>query len=114
MHLLIIEDDIDLGRALLAALRPEGFTATWVRCMADALALGEEEVFDAVLLDLTLPDGEGLELLQTWRAGGRTVPVLMITARVELEDRVQGLNAGPMTSLSNPLRWPSWWRACGP
>ncbi len=103
MHLLIIEDDIDLGHALLAALRAEGFTATWVRRMAEALALGHEEVLDAVLLDLTLPDGEGLDLLHAWRRSGRTVPVLMITARVALEDRLQGLNAGADDFLVKPF-----------
>lgn len=65
MHLLIIEDDIDLGLALQSALRPEGFTCRWVRKLADATVAPGPEV-DGVLLDLALPDGDDMTLLRRW------------------------------------------------
>jgi DNA-binding response OmpR family regulator len=103
MHLLIVEDDMDLGQALLAALRPEGITATWVRSLNRARPWHGNGSFDCVLLDLTLPDGEGLALLKQWRAGGSTLPVVMITARVGLEDRLQGLHAGADDFIVKPF-----------
>lgn len=103
MHLLIVEDDMDLGQALLAALKPEGITATWVRSLGDARAWEGDDAFDCALLDLGLPDGEGLDLLTRWRARGWSLPVVMITARVNLEDRLQGLHAGADDYLVKPF-----------
>jgi DNA-binding response OmpR family regulator len=75
MHLLIIEDDLDLGAALQQSLRAEQITSTWVRRAADAPRTFDDTPCDAVLLDLTLPDGEGLHLLQRWRRDEVAVPV---------------------------------------
>ncbi len=103
MHLLIIEDDMDLGPALLAALKPEGITATWVRTLADARCWQGDISFDCVLLDLTLPDGDGLELLRQWRAAGSALPMVMVTARVGLEERLEGLHAGADDFIVKPF-----------
>lgn len=107
MHLLIIEDDLALGEALLASLKVEGFSATWVRRLADAgLALEAGEP-DAVLLDLSLPDGDGLALLARWRAAQHAshqhVPVIVITARATLEDRLAGLDGGADDFIIKPF-----------
>ncbi|KQW01228.1 response regulator transcription factor [Rhizobacter sp. Root1221] len=102
MHLLIVEDDLDLGQALLAALQGEGFTCVWIRRLADVPARPQPEV-DAALLDLTLPDGEGLALLRRWRASGVTTPVLVITARSALDDRLAGLDSGADDYIIKPF-----------
>jgi two-component system response regulator QseB len=64
MHLLIIEDDLDLGRALQQSLKVEGISSEWLRRCADAPVRFEDTPFDGVLLDLTLPDGAGMDLLK--------------------------------------------------
>jgi DNA-binding response OmpR family regulator len=113
MHLLIVEDDIDLGQALLSALRPEGFTCLWVRSLAAAGALPGQDI-DSVLLDLSLPDGNGIDLLRHWRARRATVPVIVITARSALEDGWRAWMVAPTTPSSTPLPWPRSSHACGP
>lgn len=105
LHLLIVEDDLDLGAALLAALRQEGFSAVWVRSLADAAAALDATV-DAVLLDLGLPDGEGLDLLRRWRAAHTDVPVLVITARSALQERLAGLDSGADDVIVKPFAMP--------
>ena len=101
MHVLLVEDDLDLGPALLSALRQEGLTCLWVRRAADAQAALGAEV-DMVLLDLALPDGEGLSLLRQWRSRELTVPVIVITARSTLDDRLSGLDGGADDYLVRP------------
>lgn len=107
MHLLIIEDDLALGEALLASLKVEGFSATWVRRLADAGPALDTGLPDAVLLDLTLPDGDGLALLERWRAAHHAthqhVPVIVITARATLEDRLAGLDGGADDFIVKPF-----------
>lgn len=102
MHILIVEDDVDLGRALLAALKLEGFSGRWLRRLADAPA-PQDEAADCVLLDLALPDGAGLELLRRWRARGERAPVILITARSALEDRLAGLDGGADDYIVKPF-----------
>ncbi len=101
MHLLLIEDDLDLGRALSQALRAEDFTIEWLRRLADAPLPGEG--IDCVLLDVNLPDGSGLELLARWRQARADVPVIVITARSALEDRLVGLDGGADDYLVKPF-----------
>lgn len=103
MHLLIIEDDLDLGRALQQALRIEGISTEWLRRCADAPRSFHETSFDCVLLDLTLPDGEGLDLLRRWRRNGVTLPIIVITARTALEDRLTGLDDGADDFMIKPF-----------
>lgn len=93
MHILIVEDDLDPGRALLQALKAEGITSEWVRRAADARVSVEATLLDCVLLDVSLPDCTGYELLTDWRGAGLTLPIIIITARSALEARVTG--AGP-------------------
>ena len=102
MHILIVEDDVDLGRALLAALKAEGLTGLWVRRLGDAPDPQSDGV-DCVLLDLSLPDGLGLQLLQHWRRTGLQVPVIVITARSSLDDRLSGFDSGADDFIVKPF-----------
>jgi two-component system, OmpR family, response regulator QseB len=103
MHLLIIEDDVDLGQALLSSLKLEGFTSVWVRKAQDALPLFQPDTLDCVLLDLNLPDGHGLDLLERWRADNANVPIIVITASVSLADRLRGLDGGADDFVVKPF-----------
>ena len=103
MHLLLIEDDLDLGRALLAALQLHGFSVEWWRRAADAPPQLNELQADAVLLDLGLPDGSGFDLLARWRRQGCRAPILVITAQGALQDRLAGLDAGADDYLVKPF-----------
>ncbi len=106
MHLLIIEDDLDLGRALQQALKAEGLSSEWRRRVADAPRQFERADYDCILLDLTLPDGFGLDLLAAWRRTGHTVPVIVITAREALDDRLAGLDGGADDFIIKPFAMP--------
>ena len=103
MHLLLIEDDLDLGRALSQALRSEGFSIEWLRRLRDAQHALDDARADCVLLDVNLPDGSGLALLAQWRRQGVAVPVIMITARTALEDRLSGLDGGADDYIVKPF-----------
>ena len=103
MHLLLVEDDLDLGRALQAALKVEGFSSEWLRRARDVPRPLPSAQFDAVLLDLSLPDGSGLDLLRYWRGAGDMLPVLIITARGEVHDRLTGLDGGADDFLVKPF-----------
>lgn len=105
MHILIIEDDLDLGHALLQSLKTEGITAEWLRKAAQAPRSLNSMAVDCVLLDLSLPDGAGLDLLSRWRQpeGVPPIPVIIITARSALEDRLIGLDGGADDFLVKPF-----------
>ena len=103
MHLLLIEDDLDLGRALSQALCTEGFTVEWLRRLADAPPAMSGESIDCVLLDVNLPDGSGLDQLVSWRRKDVAVPVVIITARSALEDRLRGLDGGADDYVVKPF-----------
>ncbi|MGH8815266.1 MAG: response regulator, partial [Achromobacter pestifer] len=94
MRILLVEDDAMLGDALRAGLIQDGATVDWARDMPEAQLALVDHGYQAVLLDLGLPDGSGLALLKTLRARFDTTPVLIITARDRLTERIQGLDAG--------------------
>jgi len=106
MHILLIEDDLDLGRALQAALRLEGHSSEWLRRAADAPPRLDDTAQDAVLLDQTLPDGDGHALLTRWRRQGSRVPVIVITARTALSDRLAGFDGGADDYVLKPFELP--------
>jgi DNA-binding response OmpR family regulator len=103
MNVLIIEDDLDLGRGLVATLSAQSMGCQWVRLAADAPPSFAELECDCVLLDLSLPDGEGHKLLTAWRRNGVTVPVIIMTARSSLEDKLTGLDSGADDFLVKPF-----------
>ena len=94
MRVLIVEDDPLLGDALAAGLKQRGFEADWVQDGRDAQAAIRVEPFAAVVLDLGLPGLGGLELLRGERGRGNKVPVLILTARDAVQDRITGLDSG--------------------
>jgi DNA-binding response OmpR family regulator len=103
MHVLMVEDDLDLGRALLQGLKAEGITAEWMRRTADALRFTGYAGIDCVLLDLSLPDGTGHQLLSQWRRSAMLIPIIIITARSALEERLAGFDAGADDFLVKPF-----------
>ena len=103
MRLLLVEDDPMIGEAARQGLRQEGHTVDWVRDGRDADAAVATTPYDVVLLDLGLPRRDGLSLLKSWRAKAATVPVLIITARDAVSDRVAGLDAGADDYLVKPF-----------
>ena len=103
MHVLLIEDDALLGDGVQAGLQAHGFSVAWVTRAADADAALDSTAFDLVVLDLGLPDRDGLSLLARWRRLSRDEPVLVLTARDGVEHRVAGLNAGADDYLVKPF-----------
>lgn len=103
MRLLLVEDDAMIGEAIREGLRREGFTVDWVYDGDSALQVLRSEAFDLLLLDLGLPRKSGLEVLTAARAHGQELPVLIITARDAVSDRVQGLDAGADDYLVKPF-----------
>lgn len=99
----MVEDDVALAAALGRGLRSYQAAATVVGTAAAATTLLADERFDAVILDVGLPDGSGIELCRTWRDAGIWVPVVMLTARAEVGDRVRGLDAGADDYLTKPF-----------
>lgn len=106
MKIYLIEDDLHIGQALLTVFKDEGYEVVWVRMAHDAVQRLQSEDFDAVLLDLGLPDGDGNDVLTRVRAAGITVPVLIITARDGLQDRLKGFNNGADDYLIKPFEIP--------
>jgi len=103
VRLLIIEDEDRLSGILKSKLGDVGFTVDVVGSAADANAALEIINYDAVVLDLGLPDRDGLTVLATARHIGKTLPILILTARDAVEDRVAGLNAGADDYLTKPF-----------
>jgi two-component system, OmpR family, response regulator QseB len=103
MRLLLVEDDSMIGAAAQQGLRQEGHTVDWVRDGGEAEAAVAATPFDLVLLDLGLPRRDGLSVLRSWRAKGVQVPVVVITARDAVADRVAGLDAGADDYLVKPF-----------
>ncbi|MBT00505.1 MAG: DNA-binding response regulator [Oceanospirillaceae bacterium] len=103
MRILIVEDDTLLGEGIAAALNKAGDTADWVTNAEDAWHTLNLEHFDCVLLDLGLPGMDGIELLSTLRKAGKELPVLILTARDAVEDRIAGLDAGADDYLLKPF-----------
>jgi two-component system, OmpR family, response regulator QseB len=103
MRLLLVEDDPMIGEAIRAGLKRDGFTVDWVHEAQSAAAVLHTEPYELVLLDLGLPGPGGLQLLKSLRERGGSLPVLIITARDAVSDRVAGLDAGADDYLVKPF-----------
>ena len=103
MRILIVEDDPMIGAGIRTGLRQDGYTADWARDGNSAEVAVATNEYDAILLDLGLPGRSGLELLAQWRRKRNTVPILIITARDSVEDRIAGLDAGADDYLVKPF-----------
>ncbi len=103
MHLLLLEDDIDLGQAVAEHLETHGHEVSWMKLCAQADDCMRTQPIDMALMDLRLPDGDGLELIRRWRAQGDKRPMLALTARDQISDRIAGLQAGADDYLVKPF-----------
>ena len=103
MRLLVIEDEDRLSGILKSKLGEVGFTVDIAGSAGDAGIALELINYDAAVLDLGLPDGDGLAVLNAARAAGKALPILILTARDAVEDRVAGLNAGADDYLTKPF-----------
>jgi DNA-binding response OmpR family regulator len=103
MQLLLVEDDAMLGRAVLTGLKMDGYAVDWMSTGQSALHCLETDEYDLVILDLGLPDIDGKNVLDTLRKRGQTTPVIILTARDSIEDRVGGLDAGADDYLVKPF-----------
>ncbi|MBY0240456.1 MAG: response regulator [Burkholderiaceae bacterium] len=103
MKILLIEDDLDLGNGVRIALADQGMAAIWVRTLDDARRQLDTSGCDLVLLDLGLPDGDGLSLLSHIRRVRQGLPVLILSARDALSDRLRGLDGGADDYLVKPF-----------
>ena len=102
-HILIVEDDLKLARLVAAELGFEGYRVTAAHCGLDGLAAAREAQPDLLILDWMLPGLPGIEICRRLRATGNRVPVIMLTAKDEVSDRVAGLDAGADDYLTKPF-----------
>lgn len=103
MRLLVVEDDADLNRQLVEALGEAGYAVDSAFDGEEGHFLGDTEPYDAVVLDLGLPKLDGLSVLENWRREGRTMPVLILTARDRWSDKVAGIDAGADDYVAKPF-----------
>lgn len=103
MRVLVVEDDADLNRQLVSALADAGYAVDSARDGEEGHFLGDTEPYDAVVLDLGLPQKDGLSVLEQWRRDGRTMPVLILTARDRWSDKVAGMDAGADDYVAKPF-----------
>ena len=103
MKLLLVEDDPGIGRFVSRGLPRHGYAVTWHRQAEGVLALVRTGGFAVLLLDLGLPDGDGLDLCRALRTAGLRIPVLMLTARGALRDRLDGFEVGADDYLAKPF-----------
>jgi two-component system OmpR family response regulator len=103
MRILLVEDDTILGQAVRDQIAADGHSADWVTRIGDAGAAILAAAYDLVLLDLMLPDGTGLGFLKTRRQAGDVTPVIVLTARDQISDRIAALDAGADDYLVKPF-----------
>jgi two-component system OmpR family response regulator len=103
LRLLVVEDDKDLNRQIVRALEQSGYAVDRAFDGEEGCHLGETEPYDAVVLDIGLPKKDGVTILEEWRAAGRDMPVLILTARDRWSDKVQGFDAGADDYVSKPF-----------
>lgn len=102
-HILIVEDEADIRRFVRLTLESEGHTVHEAATLQRGLIEAGTRRPDLVVLDLGLPDGDGIDLLRHWRAQGRDVPVLILTARGTIEDKMAGFQTGTDDYLTKPF-----------
>ena len=103
MRILLVEDEPHLGMAVQEHVRQAGHAVDWFQLLGDADAAVRSVSYDTILLDLHLPDGKGLDFLRALRRRQQTLPVVILTARDMVSDRIQGLNAGADDYLVKPF-----------
>ena len=103
MRILVVEDDVNLNRQLVEALQEAGYVVDKALDGEEGHFLGDTEPYDAVILDIGLPQMDGITVLEKWRADGRTMPVLILTARDRWSDKVSGIDAGADDYVTKPF-----------
>ena len=103
MRILLVEDEIKVSNALSEGLRAEGYEVTWAQTGEEGFFHASSQGFDLIVLDVMLPGRDGIEVLQTLRKQGSQTPVLLLTAKDTIEDRVLGLDAGADDYLVKPF-----------
>jgi two-component system OmpR family response regulator len=106
MRILLVEDDEDIAQRLTAGLTQAGFTVERADNGADGYTMGLDETYAAAVLDLGLPEMQGIDVLKRWRSAGRKLPVLILTARGTWAEKVDGLNAGADDYVTKPFHVP--------
>lgn len=103
MRLLVVEDDQDLNRQLCEALEEAGYVVDKAFDGSEGHFLGDTEPYDAVILDIGLPEMDGISVLEEWRTAGKAMPVLILTARDRWSDKVAGIDAGADDYVAKPF-----------
>jgi two-component system OmpR family response regulator len=103
MRILVVEDDPDINRQLIAALQDQGYVVDAAKDGEEGHHLGDTEPYDAVVLDLGLPVLDGVSVLEKWRRAGHKMPVLILTARDRWSDKVAGFDAGADDYVAKPF-----------
>ncbi len=103
MRILVVEDEPTLAEQLAESVREAGYAVDVAHNGLDAHFMGDTESFDAIVLDLGLPQMDGITVLKKWRAAGRTMPVLILTARDNWHEKVAGIDAGADDYLTKPF-----------
>jgi len=103
MRLLVVEDDPDLNRQICTALADAGYAVDKAFDGEEGHFLGENEPYDAIVLDLGLPKMDGISVLESWRRSGKDTPVLILTARDRWSEKVQGFDAGADDYVAKPF-----------
>jgi len=106
MRILLVEDDEDIAQRLVAGLTQAGFTVERADNGTDGYTMGLDEAYAAAVLDLGLPEMQGIDVLKRWRSAGRKLPVLILTARGTWAEKVDGLNAGADDYVTKPFHVP--------
>jgi two-component system OmpR family response regulator len=106
MRILLVEDDEDIAQRLIAGLTQAGFTVERADNGTDGYTMGLDEAYAAAVLDLGLPEMQGIDVLKRWRSAGRKLPVLILTARGTWAEKVDGLNAGADDYVTKPFHVP--------
>jgi two-component system OmpR family response regulator len=103
MRVLLVEDTVGLGEAVRDQIADEGHAVDWVQTLGFAESSVKTTTYDLILLDLMLPDGHGIGFLKKLRSAGSPTPVIILTARDQVSDRIEGLNAGADDYLVKPF-----------
>lgn len=106
LRILLLEDDLDLGAALSKPIQVAGYEVVWVRRLADAQSQAMGGRFDAAILDVNLPDGEGFTLLAQLRDAQDKIPIIIMTAREKLDDRLHAFGLGADDYIVKPFAVP--------
>jgi DNA-binding response OmpR family regulator len=103
MHILYVEDEVKIASFVCAGLKEQGFLVEYCDNGDDGYSRAMDNIYDVVILDIMVPGKDGLAILKGLRRAGRNVPVILLTARNELDDRLEGLNLGADDYLAKPF-----------